>query len=131
MNLPLLRFPLIVPVSHFSKNGLTTGFLGFESTHTVLFWSSLQSKETQKVHRHFCPENRKNGLRNSCVAALKPVFKPKKPEKPRKTPKGRKKTQNVVVDKLRFFDGGDERIRTYDPPVNRLIANIAYYISEI
>ncbi|MBP5173943.1 MAG: hypothetical protein ILP01_03240, partial [Clostridia bacterium] len=65
---------------------------------------------TQKVHQYFCPENRKNGLRNSCVAALKPVFKLKKPEKPRKTPKGRKETQFALVDKLRFFDGGDGEI---------------------
>ena len=84
----------------------------FKSFQPVFFWCSLQSKETQKVHQHFCLENRKNGLRNSCVAALKPVFKLKKPEKPRKAPKGRKKTQFALVDKLRFFSGLPDRIRT-------------------
>ena len=86
---------------------------GFESYLAYSFWRSLQSKETQKVHLRFCSESRKNGLRNSCVAALKPVYKLKKPENTQKTPKGRKKTQNVVVDKLRFFDGDPYGNRTH------------------
>ena len=99
----------------------------FESYLVNLFWRSLQSKETQKVHRHFCPENRKNGLRNSRVATLKPVFKLKKPKKPRKTPKGRKETQFALVDKLRFFYGGDGGIRTLDlTDANRTLSQLSY-----
>ena len=61
-------------------------------------------KEQQKVHQYFCPENEKIGLRNSVVADLEPDFNLKNPEKPQKTPNGRKKTQKVVVDFLGFFD---------------------------
>ena len=110
-----------MPISHFSKNGLTTGFLRFESFLPDTFWCSLQSKEHQKVHQHFCPENRKIGLRNSCVAALKTVFKLIKPEKPRKTPKGRKKAQKVVVDFLDFFFGRSDWIRTSDALPSRIV----------
>lgn len=35
---------------------------GFQSLTFDFFVTSLQNKETQKVHRHFCLENRKIGL---------------------------------------------------------------------
>ena len=103
LNLRFIRFKEISLILTFSKSGLTTGLLGFESFPPDSFWRSLQSKETQKVHQHFCPENRKIGLRNSCVAALKPVFEPKKPEKPRKTPKGRKKNAKCRGRQIAFL----------------------------
>ena len=136
-NLPFFNFPECLRFCPFSKNGLTTRFLRFKSSHPDTFCCSLRRKETQKVHHfrfespclyllgvlcfrkeilkvhhHYCPENEKNGFRNSIFADPKHVFNHKNPEKPRKTPKGRKKTQKVVVDFLGFFDGSPFGART-------------------
>ena len=68
---------------------------------------------------------KKNGLWNSVNAASKPVFASKiikNCEKSQKTPKGRKKTPFAVVDKRRFFYGGNRETRTLDlTDVNRAL----------
>jgi len=44
-------FPEHLRFCLFSKTGIITGFLRFKSATPYFFWSSLQSKETQKVHQ--------------------------------------------------------------------------------
>ena len=86
----------------------------FKSPHPVFFWCSLQSKETQKVHQHFrpfsCPENKKSGFQTVDQPSGSPIC----PYFARFLPKMRKETPSVVVDKRRFFYGGQGWIRTIE-----------------
>ena len=90
------------------------GCLWFKSLTFDFFARSLQSKETQKVHQHFrafsAPENKKSG---SAAAGLL-HWSPKTPIFARFLPKMRKETPSVVVDKRRFFYGGQGWIRTIE-----------------
>ena len=91
-----------------SKLTLSTTFScvsRFKSTNSVLFWSSLQSKETQNVHQRFSPflrpETKKSGFRT----ADPPSESQKYLYFARFLPKMRKETPFIVVDKRRFFFG--------------------------
>ena len=86
--------------------------LRFKSFQPVFFWCSLKSKETQKVHQRFRPffrpENKKSGFRTADQPSESPIcayfacF----------LPKMLIETPSVVVDKRRFFCGGQGWIRT-------------------
>ena len=76
-----------------------------------IFWSSLQSKETQKVHQRFSPflppEMKKTGFRTADPSPESPIL----PVFARFLPKTQEKTPFVAVDKRGFFHGRSDWIR--------------------
>ena len=87
---------------------LFRAFQGSNPTRLILLGVLCLCKERLKDTRFFRPENEKIGLRCSRLTALEP----ENAYFARFLPKMLKETPFVVVDKRRFFYGGEGEIRT-------------------
>ena len=79
------------------------GFFEIHPPPRIFFGVLCRAKKRKKYTCIFALKTEKIGPQNSIDATLKPDFNLQNLEKPRKTPKGHKKTQKVVVDFLGFL----------------------------
>ncbi len=99
-----LTFSLFLAAKEKAKN---TPFQGSNPPVSYFFAFLTIRKEQQKVHQHFRPFSRPENKKSSFRAADQPPESPKMPVFPIFLPRMRKETSFIVVDKRRFFYGGE------------------------